>query len=244
MSKKRYIKAMSLFDRVIQKQILQGDNIMSSDLTFTTGTGINSSPFVLNGTTKDVSNDSFFNDAVVRAIKSGDYCVSTKIPNNYLKVFASDYINRYISKYGKTPVAYAKEIIPEVTDVEVINNCVTILTFADGTKEKAVLDKQDIFNLEQGISICLTKKLLSQLTFGNGNKTYNKLIKSTTKKYFAKLDAIEEKKKAEEQKKKKYAKIAAKKAKRKEKQKEARINEQAEAYRRALQSISTSDSTE
>lgn len=240
MSKKRLIKALSLFDRVIQKQIFQGDNIMSSDLTFTTGTGINSSPFVLNGTTKDVSNDSFFNDAVVRAIKSGDYCASAKLSNDVLKNYAS----KYVGKYEGIPVVFAREFIPEVTDVEVINNCVTILTFADGTKEKAVLDKQDIFNLEQGISICLTKKLLSQLTFGNGNKTYNKLIKSTIKKYFAKLDAIEEQKKADEQKKKKYAKIAAKKAKRKEKQKEARINEQAEAYRRALQSMNTSNSAE
>lgn len=230
MSKKRYIKAMSLFNRVIQKQILQGDNIMSSDLTFTTGTG----------TTKDVSTDSFFNDAVIKAIKSSDFCASAKLSNDVLKNYAS----KYIGKYEGTPVVFAREIIPEVTDVEVINNCVTILTFADGTKEKAVTDKQDVFNLEQGISICLTKKLLSKLTFGNGNSTYNKLIKSTLKKYAAKQDAIEKQKKIEEQKKRKYAKIAAKKAKRKEKQKEARINEQAEAYRRALQSISTSNSAE
>ncbi len=182
----------------------------------------------INGITKDISVDNFVNDILTTAIKQGDYCVaSTAIPS-----------------YFGVPNFVAKEIIPEVTDVEVINDCVTILTFADGTKEKAVLDKQDTFNLEQGISICLTKKLMSQLTFGNGNKTYNKLIKSTIKKYFAKLDTIEEQKKTEEQKKKKYAKIAAKKAKRKEKQKEARINEQAEAYRRALQSISTSNSVE
>ena len=238
MSKKRLIKATSLIDRLVQKYFLEkGDNNMNGDLTFTTTTGVKSTtgikyPFVLNGTTKDVSTDSFFNDAVIKAIKSGDYCASAKVSNDVLKSYASK------------PVVFAREIIPEVTDVEVINNCVTILTFADGTKEKAVLDKQDIFNLEQGISICLTKKLLSQLTFGNGNKTYNKLIKSTIKKYFAKLDTIEEQKKTEEQKKKKYAKIAAKKAKRKEKQKEARINEQAEAYRRALQSISTSNSVE
>lgn len=236
MSKKCLIKATSHIDRLVQKYFLEkGDNNMNGDLTFTTTTEIKSSPLVMNGTTKDVSTDSFFNDfndAVIKAIKNSDYCASAKVSNDVLKSYASK------------PVVFAREIIPEVTDVEVINNCVTILTFADGTKEKAVLDKQDIFNLEQGISICLTKKLLSQLTFGNGNKTYNKLIKSTMKKYFAKLDAIEEQKKADEQKKKKYAKIAAKKAKRKEKQKEARINEQAEAYRRALQSIGTSNSAE
>ena len=73
---------------------------------------------------------------------------------------------------------------------------------------------------------------------------FNGNIESTAKPYKPKKESKPEQKKTEEQKKKKYAKIAAKKAKRKEKQKEARINEQAEAYRRALQSISTSNSAE
>ena len=230
MSKKRLIKATSLIDRLVQKYFLnKGDYIMNGDVTITMGNGEPAQiTAVINGITKDISVDNFVNDILTIENKKDDFYATSM-------VFPS---------YFRKPNFVAKEIIPEVTDVEVINNCVTILTFADGTKEKAVLDKQDTFNLEQGISICLTKKLLSQLTLGNGNKTYNKLIKNTLKKYFAKLDAIEKQKKADEQKKKKYAKIAAKKAKRKEKQKEARINEQAEAYRRALQSISTSNSAE
>lgn len=134
--------------------------------------------------------------------------------------------------------------LPEIIDVEVINNCVTVVTFSDGTKEKAVLDKADTFNLEQGISICITKKLLAQITGCGGTKVYNGLIKRAIKKYNAHLDSIEAQKQIEEQKKKKYEKIAAKKAKRKAAQREARINEQAEAYRRALQSLNTSNSAE
>lgn len=134
--------------------------------------------------------------------------------------------------------------LPEIIDVEVINNCVAIVTFSDGTKEKAVLDKADTFNLEQGISICITKKLLAQITGCGGTKVYNGLIKRAIKKHKAKLKSIEVQKQIDEQKKKKYEKIAAKKTKRKAAQREARINEQAEAYRRALQSLNTSNSAE
>lgn len=141
-------------------------------------------------------------------------------------------------------IEICKRGLPEIIDVEVINNCVTVVTFSDGTKEKAVLDKADTFNLEQGISICITKKLLAQITGCGGTKVYNGLIKRAIKKHKAKLKSIEAQKQIEEQKKKKYEKIAAKKAKRKAAQREARINEQAEAYRRALQSLNTSNSAE
>ena len=141
-------------------------------------------------------------------------------------------------------IEFCKCGLPEIIDVEVINNCVTIVTFSDGTKEKAVLDKADTFNLEQGISICITKKLLAQITGCGGTKVYNGLIKRAIKKHKAKLKSIVVQKQIDEQKKKKYEKIAAKKAKRKAAQREARINEQAEAYRRALQSLNTSNSAE
>lgn len=165
---------------------------------------------------KDYSSDSFFED-----LRRG-------------QLFRRTMQNIEICKYG----------LPEIIDVEVINNCVTVVTFSDGTKEKAVLDKADVFNLEQGISICITKKLLAQITGFGGTKVYNGLIKRAIKKHKAKLDTIEKSKQIEEQKKKKYEKIAAKKAKRKAAQREARINEQAEAYRRALQSMNTSNSAE
>ncbi len=159
--------------------------------------------------------------------------------DSFFEELRKNYYSQYTKKsHGMTVY------LPEIIDVEVINNCVTIVTFSDGTKEKAVLDKADIFNLEQGISICITKKLLAQITGFGGTKVYNGLIKRAIKKYNAHLDSIEAQKQTEEQKKKKYEKIAAKKAKRKAAQREARINEQAEAYRRALQSMNTSNSAE
>lgn len=69
-------------------------------------------------------------------------------------------------------------VLPHIKDVQTINNKVVIVVFADGTKEKAVLDSADTFSLEQGISICITKKLLSMKTGGNGSSTYNKLKRS------------------------------------------------------------------
>jgi len=179
------------------------------------GEGKNKQVWFYSTNTKDISNDSYFED----------------MRKKY-------HLEKCKNDCGVTIS------LPEIEDVEVINDCVTIVTFSDGTKEKAVLDKADIFNLEQGISICITKKLLAQITGFGGTKVYNGLIKRAIKKHKAKLDSIEKSKQIEEQKKKKYDKIAAKKAKRKAAQREARINEQAEAYRRALQSMNTSNSAE
>lgn len=71
-------------------------------------------------------------------------------------------------------------LIPDVVDVRVIDKDgspkVVVVSFADGTKEKAVLDASDTYSLEQGISICITKKLLGRNT-PYGGALYNKVIK-------------------------------------------------------------------
>lgn len=82
----------------------------------------------------------------------------------------------------REPFVDVAKIMADIKDVRVINN-VVIVDFTDGTSEKAVLSPEDSFNFEQGISICLTKKLLSNLTRGNGSSVYNKLIKHTMKVY-------------------------------------------------------------
>ncbi len=169
-------------------------------------------------------------------VKNGAYFYSS---DNFFEELRKTYYSQNFKRSHGMTVD-----LPEIIDVEVINDCVTIVTVSDGTKEKAVLDKADTFNLEQGISICITKKLLAQITGFGGTKVYNGLIKRAIKKHKAKLDSIEKSKQIEQQNKKKYDKIAAKKAKRKAAQREARINEQAEAYRRALQSMNTSNSAE
>lgn len=132
----------------------------------------------------------------------------------------------------------SKVIIPHIKDIQIIQNRVVIVIFADGSKEKAVLDSADTFSLEQGISICITKKMLSMETNGNGSSAYNKLINHCLKLYENNRKA-EEKAKADEQaakeKKKKAAdKARAKRIKKANKNREREIEIQKEAYLRAM----------
>ena len=135
-------------------------------------------------------------------------------------------------------------IMCDIADVAVIEKNdrpkVVIVTFADKTKEKAVLADDDTYSLEQGISICLMKKLLGKET-SFGGSLYNKLIKRA-------MDVMEENKKAAadavakaEADKAKAEKQAKKQKERREKYeavaREYEIGIQAEAYVRAYNQI-------
>lgn len=124
-----------------------------------------------------------------------------------------------------------KELIPDIKDVIVHNDCVVIVEFADGTTEKAVLHPEDKFSLEQGISICITKKLVG------GSSIYNKLMERALK-VKADNEAAKAKRAAEEKERKERAKkYAAKKAERKAKKREDYINSHKEAFMRAFMEI-------
>ena len=115
----------------------------------------------------------------------------------------------------------------------------TIVTFENGNTQIAVCDENDEFNLETGISICVTRELMKRL-YGISNESaspYNKIIrqgmkvyknhckfKEATKKYYAEKEAIEKNRKIKEQKRRE--KRAAKK-------KEREIEILTEAMRRA-----------
>lgn len=113
-----------------------------------------------------------------------------------------------------------------------------IVTFSDGTIEKAAASEDDTFSLEQGISICYTKKLLSMLTNDNGSSVYNRMLHNAMKLYKAKQKEIAEKQEIEQSRRECLEKLAAKRAKRKAKyeakKREREISIQAEAYARAL----------
>ena len=128
-----------------------------------------------------------------------------------------------------------KVLMPDIKDVRTAGNAVFV-TFADGSFTKAVLDKEDgPFNLEQGVSICLTKKLLGE----NGSSIYNKLIQRALKvKKNKELEAEKAAKKKEEEKKK-LAKDRAKREKRKAKKREEIIEMHREAFVRALRDLGT-----
>lgn len=102
----------------------------------------------------------------------------------------------------------------------------TIVTFENGNTQIAVCDENDEFNLETGISICVTRELMERL-YGISNKSsdYNKLIrqgmkvyknnckfKDALKKMRAEAEAIEKNRKIKEQKRRE--KRAAKKKER------------------------------
>lgn len=136
-------------------------------------------------------------------------------------------------------------LMPEFSDVRIIRNKEGFsigveIDFADGTKQKAICMPDDTFNLEQGITICLFKKMLTygchiEEQYVTG--VYNKLVKHAIKIRNRRIKAEEEAKKVEEeaklqerrfQEKRRKAKI--RQAKRKS---ERRINELAEAIRRS-----------
>ena len=144
-------------------------------------------------------------------------------------------------------------LIPKIKDIEVKNDPQTmesqydkegrfqkptvIVTFTDGTVEKAAASEDDSFSLEQGISICFTKKLLSLLTTDNGSSVYNKMLHNAMKLYKAKQKEIAEKQELEQSRKEYLEKLAAKRAKRKAKKREREISVRAEAYARALRMV-------
>lgn len=145
----------------------------------------------------------------------------------------------YDNLYVMTEKGMTK-IIPTIIKVKNINDKVVIVQFADNTEEKAVLADGDTFSLEQGISICLTKKMLSELTGGNGSSTYNKLIDFAVNKYEDMRDF--EKREAERKVQEKEAKrtLEGKREKKRAKRKEKEIAEYtdilAQAISKAIQS--------
>ena len=136
-------------------------------------------------------------------------------------------------------------IIPDIENVKVINqdkSTVVIICFKDGTSEKAILAEGDVYSLEQGISICLEKKLLSNLAPNHGSSIYNKLIKRAFKVYNKKKEeaekALEEAEREAKRKANRKAKILKKRNRRKQREEEKEIRTRKEAYVRALAEIS------
>lgn len=138
-----------------------------------------------------------------------------------------------------------KKLIPDIKDVKVISNDespkVVIVYFMDNTSEKAVLDSADTYSLEQGISICITKKLLAGGYEGVGSSIYNKIISRAMKVMKNNEKAKEEEAKRVAASEVKQKKIAEKNRKYREKViakiKEEETQIQAEAYYRALKKI-------
>ena len=135
----------------------------------------------------------------------------------------------YVKHYKDGFLQKERYLMPDIKDVRVYDNTVVVM-FTDKTKTSAVLDSEDTFSLEQGISICLTKKLLGE----DGHSIYNKLIEHGLKviKHTKKATEAAEKNKIAEKQARALKK--ARSERRKEKKREETINMHAEAYKRAM----------
>ena len=113
----------------------------------------------------------------------------------------------------------------------------TIVTFENKRTQTAYCDKDDTFNLETGITICVAKELMQRLYGENKDNNLNKIIRSGLHLY-KKLDKLAQKvsKQLEEDErieKNRKAKEQKRRLKRAEKKKEREIEILAEAIRRA-----------
>lgn len=138
-------------------------------------------------------------------------------------------------------------IMPDFSDIKVIKdqNCMNravIVKFADGTETKATLDGCDSYSLEQGISICVAKRLLDDKTFGrHGSAAYNKIIRRALQVMHINEEERQNAAYEHERKEKRYAKLTEKKRKRDERRaaahREAEIEMRKEAYLRAMREL-------
>ncbi|RFZ78300.1 hypothetical protein DS742_14400 [Lacrimispora amygdalina] len=129
-----------------------------------------------------------------------------------------------------TPLVFAssQNHKEKITDVNIIvPDKVVEVTFGDGLKEKAVCQADDVFSLEQAITICLTKHLMG------GSSKYNNTISKAIKDYEKKLKGIEDDKAEKERIEKKKAKILASKQRREERRREVERAEQIAIQREA-----------
>lgn len=116
-----------------------------------------------------------------------------------------------------------------VTDIKRINDRVLIVSFKDGTKEKVVLGEGDHYDLHNALAWILLKKAM-----GGTNKVHNYIDKVIKQQDKRDKKAAEEKTQAEA-KKRRHEKRKAKAEAKAAAKREARIQEQAEAYLRAME---------
>jgi hypothetical protein len=162
-------------------------------------------------------------DVIEQQIKKPDVDPTTK--TELVTKYGGIYVRHYEDGFFQTE----RKLMSDIVDVRVYDNTVVVM-FADKTKTSAVLDSVDTFSVEQGISVCITKKLLGE----DGNSLYNKLITRALKVIKKKQKAEEAAAKKKEEDKKARELKKARAERRKAKKREESINTQAEAIKRAI----------
>ena len=142
----------------------------------------------------------------------------------------------YVIRYKDGFYNGARAIMSNIKDIRVHGNTV-VMIFADNTKTVAVLHDEDDFNLEQGISICITKKLLGD----DGGAIYNKLIRKALKVMEQNEKAEKATKEKEEVVRQRKKAAADKRNKKKAKKRDEQIEIQKEAFVRAIETITANN---
>lgn len=121
--------------------------------------------------------------------------------------------------------------IPPVTNVETYNNRVVKVTFADGSFTKSVCSENDTFNLDVGISVCITKRMMGK----DGHKNYNNMMRKVHEQMIKNAkDEVAKKAKIQEEKEKRK-KDNEQKAEKKDRAKKEIIDIQKTAMLSALE---------
>lgn len=189
----------------------------------TTVTGINT---ITNCSVEGIIMDNL-DDILIKANKKPD--VNPEIKTILTR---NDHNGKLVAKFYEDGFYQSsKELIPDIEDVKIYNNCAIVVKFMDGTTEKAVVHQCDEFSIEQGISICITKKLVG------GSSIYNKLIDRAIKVVLKNDVKRTERAKVEEERKERKKKNEEKKARREAAKREKSIEIQKEAYVRAWTEI-------
>ena len=137
------------------------------------------------------------------------------------------------TSYKRTTTYNYLPKLPRPVDYKIINNKVVIVTFADGTTEKAVCDDRDTFDFERALEVIIMKKRLG--------RDYSQLVSGIVKD-IKKIDKNKAEKEAFEKEQseiiaRRKTKAEKRKAKRLAAERETRIQEQAEAYARAMKMV-------
>lgn len=208
--------------------------------TYTTSvstSGINSNNICFgNTTTADITTGSLTisteTDGLVSILEAFDKKKEPEVDPEMKSTITKNQRNNLVANFYEDGFKKScKELVPDIKDVTVHQNRVVIVEFVDGTTEKAVLHPEDQFSVEQGISICITKKLVG------GSSIYNKLIDRAVK-VMINSDAERTKKQIEDEaRKERKKKNDEKKARRKAAKREEYIETQKEAYIRALREV-------
>ena len=167
-----------------------------------------------------------------------------KVPKEATNILFAEDNSVKVKNCKDGEVQNTKTIMSDIKDIEVKyngeNSTLIFVTFKDGKTEKAVLDKDDEFSLEHGLTIILLKKLLSDKGV-DGNSVHNKLVGRALKLYNKlekeKNDKAKKELEEKERKKRLEEKRRAKKHKQAVAEREYQIEIQKEAYLRAMKAM-------